>query len=296
MSVGAFFRRWLLPVLLAVCMLALGALVPGYLLDRQEQELLQSTNTVPVSDVRPYGEGYDQMKVDLMAALAVVGNGYYEDGALSEDYWQSEAGSQTVEGLNNFLIQWAEESQQPWLEQLAASEYQNLNLLASDDSQGHYTAVMVERWSEIKELPQAWTLMVVSQSGIPAQMEFWVSPKEGYISPQALWDGLWAAYRESCGLTFGPLQVTDGPSQNGAFEEELFQTEIQNFDWTDPGMATYAGFSAVSSDLSFELSLWIAAYGEDGGPGTWDIVVHLSKTEEELTTQSVQVYNNDTSR
>ena len=179
MSVGAFFRRWLLPVLLAVCMLALGALVPGYLLDRQEQELLQSTNTVPVSDVRPYGEGYDQMKVDLMAALAVVGNGYYEDGALSEDYWQSEAGSQTVEGLNNFLIQWAEESQQPWLEQLAASEYQNLNLLASDDSQGHYTAVMVERWSEIKELPQAWTLMVVSQSGIPAQMEFWVSPKEG---------------------------------------------------------------------------------------------------------------------
>lgn len=295
MSVGVFFRRWLLPVLLTVCMLGLGAMVPGYLLDRQEQELIRSTNTVPVSDVRPYGEGYDQMKEDLLATLAVVRNGYYEERELTEDYWNTGEGRQMTEVLNNFLVRWAEESQQPWLEQLAASEDQNLNLLANDDSQGHNTAVMVERWSEIKELPQAWTLMVVSQSGIPAQMEFWVSPKEGYISPQALWDGLWATYRESCGLTFGPLQVTDGPSQNGVFEEEVFMTEIQNFDWTDPGMATYAGFSAVSSDLSFELSLWIAAYGEDEGPGTWDIVVRLSETEEELTTQSAQVYNNDTS-
>lgn len=295
MSVGVFFRRWLLPVLLAVCMLGLGAMVPGYLLDRQEQELLQSTNTVPVSDVRPYGEGYDQMKEDLLATMAVVRNGYYEERELTEDYWQTGEGSQMTEQLNNFLIRWAEESKQPWLEQLAASETQNLNLLANDDSQGNNTAVMVERWSEIEELPRTWTLMVTSSSGIPAQMEFWVSPQEGYISPQALWDGLWAAYRESCGLTFGPLQVTDGPSQNGVFEEELFQTEIQNFDWTDPGMAAYAGFSAVSSDLSFELSLWIAAYGEDGGPGTWDIVIQLSETEEELTTQSAQVYNNDTS-
>lgn len=200
-----------------------------------------------------------------------------------------------TEGLNSFLIRWAEESQQPWLERLAASEDQNVNLLSSDDPQGHHSAVLVERWSEIKELPQSWTLMVVSPSGIPAQMEFWISPQEGYISPQALWDGLWATYQERCGLTFGPLQVTDGPNQDGVFDEELFRAQMEKFDWTEPGREIYAGFSAVSSDLSFELSLWVAAYGEEEGPGAWDIVIQLSEPEEELTTQSTQVYNNDAS-
>lgn len=295
MSVGVWFRRWLLPVLLAVCMLALGALVPGYLLDRQERELLQSTNTVPVSDVRPYGENYDQIKAGLLAALEVVRDGYYQEGTLSEDYWESGEGSQTMEGFNDFLIRWAGESQQPWLERLAASDLQNPNLVAGADGQEDFSAVMLERWSETEGNSQTWTLAVTSTAGIPVQMEFWVSPQEGYLSPQALWDGLLAAYWESCGLTFGPLQVTDGPTQNGTFDEETFRAGVEYFDWGDSGMEAYAGFSAVSSDLSFELSLWIVAYGSEDGLGTWDLVVQLWETEEELTGGSSQVYNNDTS-
>lgn len=128
MRAGRFLLRWLLPVVLAAGILVLGALAPGYLLDRQSQALLHSANTVPVEDVRPYGDDYNDMLTTLLAAIRLQYSDDFGIEFTQQDLWNVQT---TIDQFDAFLselsIQVADRGY--WLEGLVQLIYANYSPL-----------------------------------------------------------------------------------------------------------------------------------------------------------------------
>lgn len=284
MSAGAFLRRWVLPVLLAAAILALGALAPGYLLERQEQKLLSSANAVPVSDVRPYGDDYGEMINTLLAAIRLQNSDGFGSPSSRQDIWDNGQIQATIDQFDAFLYQ---------LSVQVADRGYSLEGLMQLTYESYYplTNTQREEWLMALDCLDLNSGLysyagLVPELGVPVLMVLNTLPQE-YVDPQALWDALRATYQQRCGLIFTDTEIEMSDSQNES-EQPLDQMYVQQ--WLEKygfGLESEAAdgeeevqqsyqFGAVSSDFTVQLGMRVTMVSD----GRWYVAIWLEQMED----------------
>jgi hypothetical protein len=257
---------WILPLGLAACILCLGTWVPGVLLQRQAQTYTQQLSTVPVSDVRPYGDDYENMRQSLTSAIQMMDNeqlAWIEtDQTQGSDSTQVVSGQDGVtiaavsqeqllqvrQGLWDFLnISWMSLTldDTPVIERLLWESDETVKLIA-EQSAGNQ-AVLVDCEDEATGAYSEFCTTV--DTGIPVAADIYLVVDEPDY--QSIWDNLLLAYQEQCGLNFGDTVLY--------YESSSYDlTDLDKLGLTVKDLADYSqwcSFSAVSSDLSFRLTV-----------------------------------------
>lgn len=284
MSAGAFLRRWVLPVLLATAILALGALAPGYLLERQEQKLLSSANAVPVSDVRPYGDDYGEMINTLLAAIRLQNSDGFGSPSSRQDIWDNGQIQATIDQFDALLYQ---------LSVQVADRGYSLEGLMQLTYESYYplTNTQREEWLMALDCLDLNSGLysyagLVPELGVPVLMVLNTLPQE-YVDPQALWDALRATYQQRCGLIFTDTEIEMSDSQNES-EQPLDQMYVQQ--WLEKygfGLESEAAdgeeevqqsyqFGAVSSDFTVQLGMRVTMVSD----GRWYVAIWLEQMED----------------
>lgn len=280
MRAGRFLRRWLLPLALAACILGLGALAPGYLLDRQSQALLHSASAVPVEDVRPYGDDYNDMLTDLLAAIRLQYSDDFGIEFTQQDLWNVQT---TIDQFDAFLsdlsVQVADRGY--WLEGLVQLIYANYSPLT--DPRQEEWLLYLDCW-DVNSSRYSY-VGVVPELGVPVFMVLDAIPQE-YVDPQALWEALVATYQQRYGLIFTDTEIEmsdPGGGNEHTLDQEyfqqwleehgVFQGEASDADGGDT-VSSYR-FGAVSSDFTLELGMRVTVV--DGMH--WYISIWLSEPE-----------------
>lgn len=287
MSAGAFLRRRVLPVLLAAAILALGVLIPGYLLDRQEQELLSSANAVPVSDVRPYGDDYSEMINTLLAAIRLQNSDGFGVESTRQDIWNDGQVQTTMDQFDAFMSEFSLQVADRGyvLEELVQLTY---------DSYYPLTDPQQEEWLlyldclDLNSGLYSYTGLV-PELGVPVLMALDTLP-QGYVDPQVLWDALRATYQQRCGLIFTDTEIEMSDSQNKS-EQSLDQMYVQQwleeygFNLEKPEHEVMDGqeevqqsyrFGAVSSDFTVQLGMRVTMVSD----GRWYVAIWLEQMED----------------
>ena len=287
MSAGAFLRRRVLPVLLAAAILALGVLIPGYLLDRQEQELLSSANAVPVSDVRPYGDDYSEMINTLLAAIRLQNSDGFGVESTRPDIWNDGQVQTTMDQFDAFMSEFSLQVADRGyvLEELVQLTY---------DSYYPLTDPQQEEWLlyldclDLNSGLYSYTGLV-PELGVPVLMALDTLP-QGYVDPQVLWDALRATYQQRCGLIFTDTEIEMSDSQNKS-EQSLDQMYVQQwleeygFNLEKPEHEVMDGqeevqqsyrFGAVSSDFTVQLGMRVTMVSD----GRWYVAIWLEQMED----------------
>lgn len=270
MRMEPFFRRWLLPVLLAACILMLGALAPSYLLDHQARGLLHSTNAVPVEDVRPYGDDYNEMINALLAAIRLQNSDGFGIPSSRQDIWDNGQIQATIDQFDAFQselsVQVADRGY--WLEGLVQLIYANYSPLTN--TQREEWLLYLDCW-DVNSSRYSY-VGVVPELGVPVFMVLDVIPQE-YVDPQALWEALVATYQQRYGLIFTDTEIEMSDAQGGN-EQSLDEMQVQQ--WLeqygfDPENEAADGagdmqesyrFGAVSSDFTVELGMRITVVND----------------------------------
>lgn len=280
MRAGRFLRRWLLPVALAACILGLGALAPGYLLDRQSQGLLHSASAVPVEDVRPYGDDYNDMLTTLLAAIRLQYSDDFGIEFTQQDLWNVQT---TIDQFDAFLsdlsVQVADRGY--WLEGLVQLIYANYSPLTN--TQREEWLLYLDCW-DVNSSRYSY-VGVVPELGVPVFMVLDAIPQE-YVDPQALWEALVATYQQRYGLIFTDTEIEmsdPGGGNEHTLDQEYFQQWLEEhgvFQGESPeadGGDTVSSyrFGAVSSDFTLELGMRVTVV--DGMH--WYISIWLSEPE-----------------
>ena len=270
MRMEPFFRRWLLPVLLAACILMLGALAPGYLLDHQARGLLHSTNAVPVEDVRPYGDDYNEMINALLAAIRLQNSDGFGIPSSRQDIWDNGQIQATIDQFDAFQselsVQVADRGY--WLEGLMQLTYESYYPLTNTQREEWLMAL------DCLDLNSGFHsyVGVVPELGVPLLMVVDTLPQE-YVDPQALWDALRATYQQRYGLIFTDTEIEmsdPGGGNEHTLDQEYFQQWLEEhgvFQGESPeadGGDTVSSyrFGAVSSDFTVELGMRITAVND----------------------------------
>ena len=287
MSAGAFLRRRVLPVLLAAAILALGVLIPGYLLDRQEQELLSSANAVPVSDVRPYGDDYSEMINTLLAAIRLQNSDGFGVESTRPDIWNDGQVQTTMDQFDAFMSEFSLQVADRGyvLEELVQLTY---------DSYYPLTDPQQEEWLlyldclDLNSGLYSYTGLV-PELGVPVLMALDTLP-QGYVDPQVLWDALRATYQQRCGLIFTDTEIEMSDSQKKS-EQSLDQMYVQQwleeygFNLEKPEHEVMDGqeevqqsyrFGAVSSDFTVQLGMRVTMVSD----GRWYVAIWLEQMED----------------
>ena len=280
MRAGRFLRRWLLPVALAACILGLGALAPGYLLDRQSQALLHSASAVPVEDVRPYGDDYNDMLTTLLAAIRLQYSDDFGIEFTQQDLWNVQT---TIDQFDAFLsdlsVQVADRGY--WLEGLVQLIYANYSPLTN--TQREEWLLYLDCW-DVNSSRYSY-VGVVPELGVPVFMVLDAIPQE-YVDPQALWEALVATYQQRYGLIFTDTEIEmsdPGGGNEHTLDQEYFQQWLEEhgvFLGESPEAAggdtvSSYRFGAVSSDFTLELGMRVTVV--DGM--NWYISIWLSEPE-----------------
>lgn len=269
MRVKRFILSVALPLFLAAVILALGTLIPSELLEQQKERFGQKVSAVPVSDVRPYGDEYEEMRQNLLSSIRVLRDAHY-GSELTGDR-MSQISERCWESFYQFLDYWRELTGD-WgyyfggLERLTAVEENYLSSGAMDADFVLMLGFLDSKYGYYH------TFCVDDATGTPMQMEIHC-PIEEYFSPWVLWGSLLAAYQEQCGLVFGEAAVsmvvngyTQGASDQGIMEDMALKA-VYNEEYTS------VRFSAVSNDLTFQLRMAVEAYSGD----QWLVVVELTE-------------------
>lgn len=280
MRAGRFLRRWLLPVVLAAGILVLGALAPGYLLDRQSQALLHSANTVPVEDVRPYGDDYNDMLTTLLAAIRLQYSDDFGIEFTQQDIWNVQT---TIDQFDTFLselsLQVADRGY--WLEGLVQLIYANYSPLT--DPRQEEWLLYLDCW-DVNSSRYSY-VGVVPELGVPVFMVLDAIPQE-YVDPQALWEALEATYQQQYGLIFTDTEIEMNDPRGGneqTLDQEYFQQWLEEHgvfqgevsDATGGDTVSSYRFGAVSSDFTLELGMRVTVV--DGMH--WYISIWLSEPQ-----------------
>lgn len=274
--------RWLLPAVLAAAMLLAGSFVPNLLLRRQAERLRQGASAVPVEDVRPYGDDYDNMKNALLGAVRLVET--YESQGLEYDYVAPDTAGveEAFAGFMDFQLQLLDTLSQQgyWLDSLYGMEYGYYEALRGSGSDWVLRTEGDEPYSGEHSV-----FLVQPEYSVPVRASVFLTPTE-YFSPQALWDCLLETYRAYCGLSFTGTQVETNLSAGGseALDEEAFREgwlEAETVTGASDGAmasnsALFCGFEAVSSDLTFRIQLDVTVW--DGG--SWNLELRLLENPE----------------
>lgn len=238
----------ILPLLLAAAVLALGILLPDWLLRRQENQLLGQASTVPVDAVRPYGDGYDEMKRELLTSSRVM----FGSGMLNFEESTEEEMQNTLDAGRAFLDTWRENAKkygitmdsllnegETYLEKVAGEDENvwALNIYTLGDGQldGIYAATL-------------------TPSGIP----FYASGNAmigGEENSEQIWQALRDTYQSEYGLNFNVTLQTVYDRENGVSDQSnLSESGYEGFDRT---------YTAVSSDLSLYLEMQWEIFRDD---------------------------------
>ena len=277
MRLGVFFRRWLLPAVLAAGILLLGALAPGYLLDHQVQSLLHSANAVPVEDVQPYGDDYNDMLTALLAAIRLQNSDGFGLVSDRQDIWNDGQIQTTIDQFDSFMYEFSVQvaDRGYWLEgvvQLAYDSYYPLT-----DARQEEWLLYLDCW-DVNSGRYSYAGLV-PELGVPVLMALDTLPQE-YVDPQALWEALQATYQQRCGLVFTETQVemSDPQGENEqTLDQQYFQQWLEEYGFQleepageDTDLRQSYRFEAVSSDFTVALGMRVTIVnGEHWYIGLW---------------------------
>lgn len=260
MKCKRFLLSVVLPLLLAAGILAAGTLVPNRLLRRQKQEFTRDVAEVPVSDVRPYGDEYEDQKQKLIRSIRLLRNDHTD---LYADYEWNEEREEGLIAQQEFLTDWAERLSKEgyWLDVLVEMEFQEIDcIMGTEGEKGEVLRLLgIDPASGL-----LCSIYSELSTGIPVSINLNCSYLE-YISPQVLWETLTGVYRERCGLIFG-TPMAEGYNEavgnyTGMNLEEIDNTFLKGI---EKGIGVNnCTYSAVSTDFAFRLNFFVSLLNGD---------------------------------
>lgn len=252
-------RIWLavvLPVVLATAILALGTLLPDWLLSHRELEYTDTTAQAAIADVHPYGDQYENVKQSLLRTIKVMdgyGDGLY-DGAVLKNVSGNELYNEYVMpdhedatkclmNMTTFLSRWASvisESGNFWMSGLTELVATEATILPStDDPQALLVYAM-----DYSSMEQNSGLFLDMTTGTPVSMELYLMGWGG-IDLGVIWQSLLTVYQEQLGLQFTEVSLTED-------DETTDEIGIASDD-----LYAYGSYSAVSADQTLRMNMKI---------------------------------------
>ena len=245
----------LLPVLLAAAVLVLGTLVPGWLLGRQEEKLRAQANTVPVDAVRPYGDGYDETKRELLNSSRVM----FGSGMLTFDESTVEEMQDTLYAWRAFLDTWRENAKKYGItmDSLLNKGETYLEKVSNEDEDESVWALSINTLGDIPE--NGIYVATMTPSGIPFYASG-IALIGGEEDSEQIWQALRDTYQSECGLNFNVTLQSVYDRENGVSDQSnLSESGYENVDRV---------YTAVSSDLSLYLEMrWEIFRADPKSPG-----------------------------
>ena len=238
----------ILPLLLAAAVLALGILLPDWLLRRQENQLLEQASTVPVDAVRPYGDSYDEMKQQLIASSRVM----FGDEMLTFEESSEDEMWDTLEAGREFLNTWRENAKKYGItmDDLLNDGEIDLETVTGEDKSAWALSINTLGDGQLDGIYAA----TLTPSGIP----FYASGNAmigGEENSEQIWQALRDTYQSEYGLNFNVTLQTVYDRGNGVSDQSnLSEQGYEGFDRT---------YTAVSSDLSLYLEMQWEIFRDD---------------------------------
>ena len=240
----------LLPLVLAAAVLALGILLPDWLLRRQETALLGQANSVPMDAVRPYGDDYDETKQELLTTSRMM----FGVEPLTFEESSEEEMQNTLHAGRAFLDTWRENAEKYGItmDSLLNEGETYLEKVAGEDEDESVWALSINTLGDIQEYGIYAATM--TPSGIP----FYTSGNAligGEENSEQIWQALRDTYQSVCGLNFNVTLQTVNDRENGVSDQSnLSESGYEGFDRV---------YTAVSSDLSLYLEMQWEIFRED---------------------------------
>lgn len=270
MKVRQFLFSVALPLFLASLILALGTLIPSAMLRRQAQGYTKEVSQVEISDVRPYGDSYEETKKNLLNAIHVLDNARYMDEGRSLQ--MAEKSGHTVTELYAFLENWnLKLAEEGWVLDVLIDGLTVDVVTWLEDESGEHQVFHAESYELKSGRRSFFTQDPVTGTPVGMNLNF---SRTQEIDPQALSDSLQKVYYEQCGLLFNQLYVDYSTLENG----QSIDADLDSFQKAaELGQMPEAHFIALSSDLTFYLELYVGCW-DDG----WNICVNLCENTERL--------------
>lgn len=242
----------ILPLLLAALILMAGAVIPQVAFRRQRQDYLNQRLSVPVEEVQPYGEEYEERKNKLLTSVRLLR--LLEDSGKSEVLAIADADRETAQryrdGLNKMWDFFAlMEETIPGFDSGAVKNY------PADEKNWIYApGDMDNALGQIGMYAEEYGVYNMIcfdlETGLPIYMELYLIMEEETADVSALWEGLLAAYEKVSGITFNsqsPVVDQDGGILQFAEGNEAGYISIK-----DP-LYDQIQWEAVSADSVFHL-------------------------------------------
>lgn len=284
MKVKRFILSVALPLFLAAVILALGTVIPNELLERQKDRVGLQISAVPVSDVRPYGDEYEEMRQSLLTADRVIRNARYGGELTQEQYAQKS--EDAMAAFEAFLERWQQtlgdmDQRLMVLDRMVPSMEEYL-------SNGQMDSDWVLQLTQIDEqYGYAASYCVDSATGIPLRME--INDRiNGYLSPWILWNSLTETYQWQSGLSFGEAAVSMEVNGYAWGANDQDKMEEMTFEAAYYEEYTSVRFVAVSTDLTFRLEMTVDSYYAE----EWRIGVNLTENLSDELAVSTDTVNN----
>lgn len=234
-----------LPLLLAALLFAAGTLLPQAAFRRQRQDYFLSSYAVPVEDVHPYGEEYEENKNALLAALRVAEKVFEP---LDLEATEDESVSAYLEGRDRLadffdvLLEYV-----PWLAAIPQSEAfssRQEGPLYGEDSESWQGCISLFN----EEYGLGSSISFDPVTGLPIYVVMYLTSEEE-ADGQALWEGLLAAYQEVGSITFLPDSSVGSGTSSGVKDQTETDTMVD-------ASYIYTEMSAVSADGVFRLDFY----------------------------------------
>ncbi len=191
----------LLPLLLAAFILTAGTMVPQLVFRQQRQDYLNQQRSVPVEDVHPYGEEYEEKKNALLAAIQLLWE-LDSAGAIEEVRLENvdemtagvyKNGLSTLSDFYGTLLSYQPDIQAV-LDFSANQEYSLINLPADESS------YMGQIFINQEELGAVSQIFFDLETGLPVYTDLMFQAEE--MEPLELWEALMATYEAVGGIAF----------------------------------------------------------------------------------------------
>ena len=241
-----------LPLLLAALILAAGALLPQAAFHRQRQDYLNQTQSVPVEEVQPYGEEYEERKNKLLTSIRLLWD--IENGGKGEILPVVDADREITQryrdGLNRMWDFFALlEEYIPGFDSGSVKNYP-----AEEKNWIYAPGDMDNALGQISMLQEEYGVCNMIcfdlDTGLPLYMDLYLMAEEGTADSSILWDGLLAAYEKVSGITFSSQPTV--VDQAGSITQFTTGNEAGYISIKDP-LYEQVQLEAVSADSAFHL-------------------------------------------
>lgn len=239
-----------LPLLLAAAVLVLGILLPDWLLRRQETALLGQANSVPVDAVRPYGDGYDEIKRELLTSSRFM----FSSETFNFEESSEEEMADTLYAGQTFLNAWQGNAEKYGITLGNLLNEGEIDLEKVTGEEENVWALNINPISDSDDQMGGIYAVTLTPSGIPFYASGTAMIGEEENSEQ-IWQALRDTYQSEYGLIFNVTQQSVYGQENGISD----QNNLSEQDYDGFGRI----YTAVSSDLSLHLEMQWEVFRED---------------------------------